>query len=318
MCLSISAQKSHSSIEQVSKMYEPAFQTALNWLAANPEVIPGDPERERILKTLDKPFAEEDAKMMPVTGRYFHERMSAFLSDFEKTKPQKGVVIWKLYNHTDIIRTPQLTIAIDLINGFEQVAWNDADLDRAIAGIDLLLITHEHSDHADPYVVKKFLKAGKQVIVQKEMWKYESYGKKLTRMQEGSVTIKDVKLTVFPAFQKDTPNNVYFIETADGLKIMHIGDDNEMEHVTMEWFRKFKPPLDIDVLLPNSWCPNLAVLLKYVKPKVMISGHEHELSHTVSGRRSYNYVYSVLSTVKVPFLVPAWGEKMVFIPGFSM
>jgi len=306
------AQESPLTSEQISVRYETVFQTALDWLAANPEVIPGDPERERILKTLDAPFAEEDAKMMPVVGRYFRERMDAFLRDFEKTKPEKGAVIWKLYNHTFIIRTPQLTIAIDLIGGFDQVAWDDAKLDRAISGIDLLLITHEHADHADPIVVKKFLKAGKQVIVQKEMWKYESYGKRLTRMSEGSTTIKDVKLTVFPAFQGDTPNNIYLIETADGLKIMHIGDDNEMKHVTVEWFRRFKPQLEIDVLLPNCWCPNLAVLLKYVKPKIMISGHEHELSHRVEGRRSYYYVYSVLSTVKVPFLVPAWGEKMLF------
>jgi len=65
------AQESPLTSEQISVRYETVFQTALDWLAANPEVIPGDPERERILKTLDAPFAEEDAKMMPVVGRYF-------------------------------------------------------------------------------------------------------------------------------------------------------------------------------------------------------------------------------------------------------
>jgi hypothetical protein len=308
---------SPAAIEQLSEKYAPVFQAVLDWLAKNPEVKPGDAERERILKTLDPALTEEPAKMMPAVGRFFRERMDAFLADFEKTKPAKGAAIWKLYNHSDVIRTPQLTIAIDLIKGFDQVAWDDAALDRAIAGIDVLLITHEHGDHADQVVVKKFLKAGKQVVTPPEMWKYESFSKNLTRIRDGSITIKDVKLTAYPAFQKDTPNNIYLIETADGLKIMHTGDDNEMEHTTIEWFGKFKPPLDIDVLLPNCWCPNLALMLRYVKPKIMVSGHEHELSHAVSGRRSYYFVYSVLSTVKVPFLVPAWGEKMVFEPATS-
>ncbi len=316
-CRAAMAQESQYTAEELSRKYEPAFQNVLDWLSKNPGVVPGDPERERILKTLDPPFVEKQALLMPAAGRFFRERMNAFLSDFEKTKPKKGAIVWKLYNHTDVIRTPKLTVAIDLIKGFDQVAFDDASLDRVIAGVDLLLITHDHADHADPLVVKKFLDAGKQVIAEKETMKDEPFANKLTRLREGSLAIKDVKLTVFPAYQKSTSNNIYLIETADGLKIMHIGDDNEIEHASIEWFKKFKPPLKIDILLPNCWCPNLALLLRYVKPGIIISGHEHELGHPVSGRRSYSYVYSVLSTVKAPFLVPAWGEKMVFEPNFD-
>ncbi len=303
-----------SATERLSQKFEPVFHAALDWFASNPTVSPGDPERERILKTLDPPLAEENAVNIPAVGRFFHARMAGFLSDLDTLKPHKGAVIWKLYNHTNVIRTPQLTIAIDLIGGPGQLAWDNAALDRAINHIDLLLITHEHGDHADPTIVKKFLKAGKQVIVQKNMWKYESYSKKLTRMHDGAATFKDVRLSVFPSFQTDTPNNIYLIETSDGLKIMHVGDENEVERAPGEWYRSFEPPLEIDLLLPNCWCPNLGTLLQYVKPKLMVPGHEHELTHGSASRRSYNYVFSVLSKMNVPFLVLAWGEKISLDP----
>lgn len=301
--------------EILSEKYEGVFNEVERWLDGDPALKPGDAGREKILKKLDEPLLEERAKEMPVVGWFFTERMKAFLEDFERAEVSEGITIWKLYNHTEVIRTPETTVAIDLIQGFEQVFWPDESIDRAIEGIDLLLITHEHDDHADLRVVKKFLDAGKKVIAPPGLWEGEEDAKGITRLRGDSLTFNGVKITAFPGFQKLTPNNIYLLELGDGFKIMHLGDDNETFRMGVEWFRRFKKkPLEVDVLIPNCWSPNLALLMKYVKPKIIIGSHEHEIGHPPAGRRPYSFVYSVLATVGAPFIVPAWGEKAVFNP----
>jgi len=301
-------------ISQLSEKYLPVFQEVNDWLEKKPDLKPGDLEREKMLKKLDEPLSEPQANEMPAVGWFFRERTRAFVEDFEGTDVKEGVAIWKLYNHGVAIRTPELTIAIDLIKGFDEVQWDEEMLDKAINGMDILLITHEHADHADRRIVEKFVEAGKKVIAPNSLflWEHEDIGKSITRLRGDSITINGVKITAFAGYQILTPNNIYLIETPEGIRIMHLGDDNETVKMGSEWFRKFNPPMEIDVLIPNSWCPNLAFLMQFVKPKIIISSHEHEISHRTEGRRSYDYVYKVLSTLNVPFTVPAWGEKFVF------
>ncbi|MEW6201859.1 MAG: hypothetical protein AB1546_07780, partial [bacterium] len=78
-----------------------------------------------MLKKLDEPLSEPQASEMPVLGWFFRERMKVFLTDLEATDAKEGVAIWKLYNHAIVIRTPELTITIDLIKGFNQILWED-------------------------------------------------------------------------------------------------------------------------------------------------------------------------------------------------
>ena len=300
--------------DQISAKYEPAVREVLDWLATNPPLEPGDETREAMLIKLDPVLLEPDAKKLPAVGMFFKERMDAFLDDFENTTVESGAVIWKLYNHTEVIRTPGITLVIDLISGFYEVSWEPEALDRAIAGIDAMLISHEHADHADPVVVKKFLDAGKPVIAPPGFWEDQEFAAGITRFRDDSMQLGDVNIHAFPSFQKLTINNVYLLKTEDGLRIMHLGDDNATLKMGQEWFRVFKKPYEIDVLIPNCWCPNLALLLQKLKPKIMISSHENELGHPVHGRREYGELYPVLRTVGVPFLVPAWGEKYILTP----
>lgn len=299
-----------ASIDETSKQYEHTFAEVETWLAGGPALVPGDEVREKTLKKLDAAMLEPDAKRLPVVGAFFRSRMSAFLDDFEQTKVEDGVVVWKLYNHTEVIRTPETTFVVDLINGFDEVTWDEAALDRVIAGTDVLLITHKHADHADSKVARKFIAAGKAVYAPPEFWEDEDFAEGVKRVRDETFSIGGDRITVFPSFQKTDINNVYLLETTGGVRIMHTGDDNAVFQAGREWFKKIKPPLDVDLLIPNCWSPNLAVLLMHVKPKLMVASHEHELGHPVSGRRPYDFVYKVLSTVKVPFVVPAWGERM--------
>lgn len=306
-----------AALQALSDQYRGDVDAVLEWLSGGRAVLLDDPERKDMLLRLDPVLLEPDAGYLPVVGRFFRARMDAFLRDFENTRVDSGAVIWKLYNHTEVIKTPEVTLVTDLIQGWGEIYWDDAGIDRLIAGVDAMLITHEHGDHVDLRVLRKFKAAGKPVYAPNvpSWWAGEADTEYITLFRDASMEINGVKIHAFPAFQKTTINNVYLIETPGGVRIMHLGDDNESMKMGQEWFRIFKKkPLEIDVLIPNCWCPNLALLLNFVKPKLMISSHEHEVGHPVAGRREYGELYKVLPTVGVPFVVPAWGEKVVWPP----
>lgn len=304
-----------AAIQRISDQYEADVSAVLDWLATGPAVAPGDAQREAMLMRLDAALLEPDAGYLPAVGRFFGARMDAFLQDFESTQVDRGVVIWKLYNHTEVIKSPEITLVTDLIQGWGQIFWDDAGMDRLIAGVDALLITHQHGDHVDIRVLRKFKAAGKPVYAPEIPldWKDDPDADYVTLFRDQTMTLNGVKIHAFPAYQKNTINNVYLIETPGGVRVMHLGDDNESFRMGQEWFRVFgKKTLAVDILIPNCWCPNLALLLEYVKPALMISSHEHEVGHPVIGRREYGELYKVLPTVNVPFVVPAWGEKVVW------
>lgn len=305
--------------------YGPDFDFVSNWLKSNPPLTPGSAERERVLKKLDAVFLEPDAKDMPCTGSFFQERMEAFMSDFESHKVESGVSIWKLYNHTEIIKTKDITIAIDLFPGFNQVAFKREMLEKLVDSIDVLLVTHVHGDHVSPEIVKMFIDRGKTVVAPTGMWQPGGEGAEvLTGNRDADyirshiVYVRDANLSfhgatvrAFASWQKETPCNAYLITTAQGRTVMHLGDMNVMLFQQGGvWFKKLREPLKIDVLIPNCWSPDLHVLLQTVKPSILVASHEHELGHPVSGRRPYSYVYGALGTLGVPFVVPAWGERL--------
>jgi len=299
------------SVSELSEKYEPVFQKALDWLAAQGEVKSVDPEREATLKTLDAPLLEPLAVQLPATGRFFRARMAAFLQDFQQTNVASGAVVWKLYNHSVVIRSPEATIAIDLISGMDRIAWDPATLNKAISGIDVLLITHSHNDHADMRVVKKFIAAGKPVLAPPGLWESLPQASGITYIRDGEITIKNIRITVFPSFQGMDPNNAYLVETTDGVRIMHIGDEGEKNATGKEWYARFKEPLHVDLLIPNCWSPNIDDLLRFVAPSAILPSHEFEITHFPSSRATYDAIYSKYSKLNIPFFVSFWGEKLI-------
>jgi len=290
--------------------YDAFFDNALTRIAAFPEVKLGDKDRESFLKSLDPVLQENNIINDPSLGRFFKARMNAFAADFEKTRPAAGAAVWKLYNAGVVIRMPEATVAADVITGMGRSVMDSATLNSIANGSDILLITHEHIDHSDLRVVKKFTAAGKTVIAPPGLWRNVPQGKSITYLRDGSVTLKGVKITAFPSFQGDTPNNVYLIEPPGGLSFMITGDENEQGNTGKEWYMQFGTPLHVSALLPNSWCPNIKQLMQHVAPDYIIPLHEHELSHVPSQRTTYRNIYDDLSPFGIPLLVMAWGERV--------
>jgi L-ascorbate metabolism protein UlaG (beta-lactamase superfamily) len=299
-------------IAVASAKYAPVFDKLEKWLESTPPPPLNGIERQQMLESLDEPFSLPDAKSLPCVKNYFDTRMKKFMEAFTATKVDSGVIVWKLYNHTAIVQTPKIRIAVDLFEGFDGVKWDHDLLKHLVDNVDVLLVTHSHADHVDPNTVKMFLDAGKPVVVPKAFFSVYHLKPKLTIIREGELKYNGATVRVFPSFQKDEEDNVYLITTDEGYTVMHLGDENEFDQAGHEWYKKLKTPLNIDILIPNIWCPNIATLLWRVHPKLIIPNHEHELSHTVSGRRSYDYVYKVLKTLGLPYVVPVWGEAVKY------
>jgi len=300
-----------TSLKQISDKYAPVFTTLEQWLDTNPPLDQQQNVREQNLKIIDEAMLEKRAKELDCVGDFFQGRMAAFMRDFTSSAPGGDTFIWKLYNHTEIVQTKDITIAIDLIKGFDKVTLNDADLKEIVLRTDVLLVTHSHGDHVQPAVVDMFLDAGRPVVVPELFWPDYKRNNLLTVIRKGDLEFPGASVKVFPSFQKETPDNVYLILTDNGHSIMHIGDNNNIFQAGHEWFRKFKKPLAVDALIPNIWTPDMASLLKFIRPALLVSSHEHELGHPPAGRRTYGYVYGVLHTIKESFVVPMWGEKVV-------
>ncbi len=301
---------SQDSLKAASDGYASRFLRLEEWLAGQHSPDQDRFEREIMLKTVDEPFAHPEALKLPCVAEFFQTRMNTFIDSFSKTTVDNGLIVWKLYNHTAIIQTRDIKIGIDIYSGYEAVKIAPEILKRIVDGVDVLLVTHIHGDHTDRQTVDMFVKAGKPVVMPYLFWPDYGHNDKLTVIRDGELNFKGTKVSVFPSMQKSDMDNVYLITTADGYTVMHLGDENEFNKAGHEWFRKLKKPLDIDILIPNIWCPDLASLFRYVRPKLVMASHEHELGHPVEGRRSYDYVYKVLNSIRKPYVVPAWGEPV--------
>lgn len=305
---------SEKELKALSKANAPVFKALAAWLETAPAPGIAQKTREAKLKTIDGPMMIEDASMLDCVGEFFHARMDSFLDAYLKAAPGDDVLIWKLYNHGEIIQTKDISIAIDLIQGFDKIQWDTEKMRMLVDKVDVLMISHNHSDHADMRVVNMFVNAGRPVIVPEILQEDYKHNSSITVVRDGTLELPGAKIRVFPSFQKQTMNNVYLIKTDSGKTIMHLGDNNNIFNAGHEWFRKFKNPINVDILIPNIWSPDLASLVKYVIPGRILSSHEHELGHKPSGRRTYDYVYDVLRTIDMPYYVPAWGEPVILSP----
>ncbi|HOO55303.1 MAG TPA: MBL fold metallo-hydrolase [bacterium] len=297
-------------LDAVSDRYEDRFVQLNRWLETAPAPGVMQAEREKTLKTIDEPLAHPDADKLKCARDFFNVRMETMINDIRRENVEEGVTVWKLYNHGEVIQTGKIKIIIDLIEGQKAFLWDRGNLIKLIDMMDVLLVTHKHADHVDRTIVGLFLDRGKPVIVPELFWPDYPRNDELQVIREGVLNFPGAKVRVIPSYQKMDMVNVYLVTTDEGYKLMHLGDENEIMRTGQEWYRRIRKPVEIDILMPNIWCPNIKPLLDKVHPKVVLSSHEHEVGHPVRGRRPYTYVYGVLRALGLPYVVPMWGEPV--------
>jgi len=301
--------------DQASSAFEKAYQV----LSAHPPGTNVSNERKLALLSLD--ILLHDTRLDNGTAfmSYMLNITGNLLSELQKTKPEDNEIrIFRFYNHGFIVRTPTVTVGIDLVRGGNAAKpfISDSVMRSIVEQCDILFITHAHGDHADIAVAKMFCEQRKIVIVPDEIWKDmppqfrilrgTNLIRELIRLPE-----KNASLTVqiYPGQQGNILNNVYVITLPEGQTIMHTGDQDYSDDLVATISNNVK----VDVLLVQCWMLPMEKFVSGIKPKLVISGHENEMGHTIDHREAYWLTFKRMVDIKVPFVVMAWGESYAIV-----
>ena len=297
------------------------MESTLEWvdgvLSRHPPEWPEPAIRRRALFVLDEPLHVLSAPVEPCLNEFLNSRIESAVLEIEREVVASGLTIWKLYNHGFVVKTPELTLGFDLHRGpFESFCIESGLFDRILDSTQALFISHEHGDHADAYALRRMVESGRPVIVPPRLWEEDAIYPQLIKPErhwkpENKLLLDDASITyrVFPGHQgADLLNNVYLVELPKGLHIMHTGDQSYPEDFYV-WIDRLHEQFRIDVLLPNCWSTHLDRLIQGVAPRLVITGHENEMSHPVDHREAFSKTYAHIVGERTPVLVMAWGER---------
>lgn len=285
------------------------------------------PLRRAALIRLDDVLHIPSAPEKPIVQRYYRERMARLVAEIEGTTITQGLRIWKLYNHGFFVRTPTVSFTYDLVPGVEKLGFTIPPtlMDRLVAQSDATFISHLHGDHANADVARRFLAAGKPVVAPEPLWKDQpALAGGLTVLTRSTATVHDLrvrggaqvlKVVAYPGHQGATVlNNVSLVTTPEGFTVVQTGDQWQMDLPgdDFEWLANIGRDRDVDVLLPNCWTHHLDRLVRGIDPRLVITGHENEMGHTVPHREDYTQTYNRLFGIPYPAIVMTWGERFQY------
>jgi L-ascorbate metabolism protein UlaG (beta-lactamase superfamily) len=312
--------------ELINQQAEVILNKADEVLSNFPPQIPEPLERTLALYLLDGIFHDVYAPQRLPVQEFLQNRIENMADQIEKTEVEEGAIIWKLYSHSFVVRTPSVTIAFDLIRPSVRfdTFYTDtkADIGRIIEQCDVLFISHWHTDHADEWVARAFMEQGKPVVAPPDVWKDKPFYEKLSHLERNANmrhTLpvqngkQELKTTVYPGHQGDYLNNVAVVYTPEGLCFSHNGDQNagQIEEDTL-WLFDIKNQHQIDVLMYNSYMS--PTWIRGFDPDLVISAHENELGHGIHSRHPFWKMHRRAESIRYPLLVMSWGEAFHYIP----
>lgn len=311
----------------VNRLAQAMLDTASEVLLSTPPALPEAMERRLALHLIDGVLHDPQAAFRPPVQEFFKNRMDGALNEIENLRPDKGAIVWKLYNQGFVIRTPEATIGVDLIRGGsagpkEFPVFNDV-LGRMAQQCDVLFITNQRESHADDWVAKAFLDLKKPVVAPPGVILDKPFAAQITRLErsadkEHELQIQDgkktLKVIVFPGrhFAGSLENNFYLVKMPGGISFVHTGDQDFPDD--QAWIAQGSTHGPVDLLLPNCGSRALNPIIEGFKPKLIIPAHEHELGHPLERRDTYAQNYERLRLSKSPFVMMTWGESYRYSP----
>ncbi len=297
-------------------------------LAAYPPAVPEHPVRRAALIRLDDILHIESAPSKPLVQQFFREHAARAAREIEAAKVSGGARIWKIYNQTWIVRTPSVTIAFDIVPGTRTTGFQmtPATIETLVWQSDILFISHEHADHANKAVAKLFLDQGKKVVASEGLWQNDpDLGPRLTYPRRSATEVHTIEVrpggpklevVAYPGHQGKAPIvNVHLVRTPERFTIVQTGDqslDGPDIHNDFDWIMRVGSQHSVDVLLPNCWTTDIQRMLRGIHPKLVLTGHENEMGHTIDHREDYTQTYNHLFGTPYPFSVMSWGESFFY------
>jgi L-ascorbate metabolism protein UlaG (beta-lactamase superfamily) len=290
----------------------------LKWVDKTLRVHPPevDPPYIRIqaLAALDDPIHLGEAPVLDVIADYFQKRIQGGLAHLKSTgHPKRGIRIWKFYNFTFVVKTSNHAFAFDVCHGYRKVTMTKAQLRSIAKQVDMAFISHDHPDHADLAFAHEMAALGKKVVVPDVLWPKLDIEQSLVRVSgtyKGNVN--GVSFFAFPGSQGATlPNPVYLV-TADGMSLMHMGDQSRGSDYD-NWMKGIGKTHDVDILFINCRDGGMRRKISAIDPKLIIPGHENEIRHIVDGRQGVVRTLSNLGENKTPVVLMSWGEYFQYV-----
>jgi L-ascorbate metabolism protein UlaG (beta-lactamase superfamily) len=283
-------------------------------LTENPPTIGSSMVRKLALYNLDVMLHETKYDNSEPFYSFLFSRINKVITDLSEPV-NEGIKIYKVYNDGFIARTGSVTIAFDIVRGIcnGKTLIPDSLVRQIVDYCDVLFITHNHNDHADPVVAEMFIKAGKPVVGPTNLWEDN---KNILHLRSEKVINKQLKLgknqkthqvRIFPGNQDELMNNIYVVTTEEKKTIVHIGDQYNKEDMT--WITNIKKEIpQPDVLVVNCWTYEMNGLVEGFNPKLVITGHENEMGHTIDHREAFWLSFQKMEQINKDYLVMGWGE----------
>ena len=278
---------------------------------------PGDDIKRRLaLYNLDALLHDYRYDNSPAFCAFVEWRHSKLIADLNAPH-KKGLKIYKIYNDAFIARTKSVSVAFDIsrcrCRGFQERIISDANVKAMVEHCDVMFLTHNHGDHVDPFVVDLFVKAGKPVIATSNIL-VGVEGVTHYRDNDGPIDVevelkngKRLKVKIYPGYQSKLLNNVYAVTTPENYTICHTGDLSHKRNFS--WIPSVKEDSPrIDALLLNCWTNSPLKAVEGFNPRIVVTGHENEMGHTIDHREAYWLTFKKYAALENNYVVMAWGE----------
>lgn len=295
--------------EQAFRMFD-LINQALNEF---PPTVGETTERKLALYLFDAMLHETKYDDSEALFQFTDARME-HLMKILKEPVKKGLFIYKVYNDGFIARTQSVTIAFDIVRGKSKGRQLVADkyIEQIVDQCDVLFLSHNHGDHVDKLTVDLFTQAGKPVIAASNIQKNNENVTHLRADQRinHEVTLKNGKklqVAIFPGHQGDLMNNIYVVTTPEKKTVAQIGDQSNDKD--MVWISNLHQEIPRpDALIVNCWTSPLKELVNGFNPKLVVSGHENEMGHTINHRESFWLSFQDMKTIGRDYVIMGWGE----------
>ena len=253
----------------------------------------------------------------------FLSRYKKALDSINKTKVEKGVVIWNIYNSSYIVKTKEITVAFDLIRLPHRLRKYDDDglhiIKELVDLCDILFVSHIHGDHADSFVAGKFLSQNKPVIAPLDVFTNDAFFNKVTHLAPNGKEIifnipkanTNILLRIFPGHQAisaDTAvdNNFTVVTFPNKITVAHSGDQSWKDD--FKWLDKVYKKVDIDILMVNTWTQGPDRMIKGLRPNIVLPCHINEMSHPIPSRISFEKSYRLWQNGGKKVIHLFWAE----------
>ena len=319
VCLPLAAQdeqywgkKEAYLMRQASEMLDMVDRT----LDCNPPLAGDSDARKAALYTFDAVVHDTTFDLSGPFNSFVESRMNKVVAELDTPVIGRKMEILKLYDEGMIARTKSAVVCFDFsrsyCNGVPVLP--DSLVVEIARRCDCLLLTHNHSDHVDPFVAKVFTDLGKPVIATEEIlagnpavthiYPSGEYQDAMLPARNG----KSLSIRIYPGHQDHLQNNIYFVRFPEGKVAGHVGDQFLEEDMDMlSHIRNTAPRADL--MLVNCWAMHMQEMLEGLNPKLVMPAHENEMGHTIDHREAFWLTYRRMSgTSGYPYCVVGWFE----------